>query len=52
MQPLIQDIFSQIIDSSPHFPESNQVALTTYLLVHSIQNPENFSEYEFDSLKF
>ena len=31
---------------------SNQVALTTYLLVHLTQNPEKFSEYEVDSLKF
>ena len=32
--------------------DSNQVALTTYLLVHSTQNPEFFSEYEFGSLEF
>ena len=30
---------------------SNQVALTTYLLVHSTKNPEIFSEYEFDLIR-
>ena len=33
-------------------PLSNQVALITDFLVHSRQNPEFFSEYEFDILKF
>ena len=31
---------------------SNQVTVSMYLVVHLIQNPESFSEYEFDSLKF
>ena len=32
--------------------KSNQVTLITDKPVHTTQNPEFFSEYEFDSLKF
>ena len=40
------------MESTVNMGGSNQAALITDLLVHSRQNPEFFSEYELDSLKF